>query len=74
MDFVAPHYVDVDAHGTSLGGFRRRALLIYDGIHYDVLVRRGPSGVQSRVDPGCVFAALALATPFLDEHLVGLQD
>ncbi|CAK9067933.1 unnamed protein product [Durusdinium trenchii] len=27
-------------------GFRRRALLIYDGIHYDVLVRRGPSGEE----------------------------
>ena len=25
-------------------GFQKRAFVIYDGIHYDVLVRRGPSG------------------------------
>ena len=29
---------------VNCGGFQKRAFVIYDGIHYDVLVRRGPSG------------------------------
>ena len=29
---------------VNCGGFQNRAFVIYDGIHYDVLVRRGPSG------------------------------